>query len=211
MKMQIKQFSLGPIGTNCYILSQNNECLVIDPGGDAHIVEEYLNNNKLTPLAILLTHAHFDHIGAVEEIRTKYKIDVYLHENEQDWLDDPSLNRSSLYFGENGIVTKRPEKLLSTGELEIGPFTCEVVHTPGHSPGSVTFIFRKDKFIVSGDVLFHRGIGRTDLPDASIEQLAKSIVNQLYVLPDDFNVYPGHGTNTTIGDEKQNNPFTLQF
>lgn len=210
--MHIETLSLGVLGTNCYIISTDNQALIIDPGGDAHEVIEMLSNGNLEPQAIVLTHAHFDHIGAVDELRKKYKLDVYLHVAEKNWLEDANLNRSQLHFGETGaIISAHPEHYLPNGKHTIGKFTFEVVHTPGHSPGSVTLIFRDEKFIVSGDVLFHHGIGRTDLPGGDINTLAKSIVTELYVLPDDFTVYPGHGINTTIHLEKVTNPFTLQF
>ncbi|MFD2133545.1 MBL fold metallo-hydrolase [Pseudogracilibacillus auburnensis] len=210
--MEIQTLSLGPLGTNCYIVSKNNECLIFDPGGDANLIVQYVTKNKLTPKAILLTHAHFDHIGAVDLLRKKYAISVYLHENEKDWLDDPSLNRSSLFFGrDGGIKTEKPEHILTEGTIQIGAFSIEVIHTPGHSPGSVTFIFKEEKLIVSGDVLFQQGIGRTDLPEGSINELANSIVTKLYTLPNECIVYPGHGPNTTIGSEKASNPFTRQF
>mgnify|MGYP001381306719 CR=1 FL=1 len=210
--MQIETLSLGPIGTNCYIISKNDHCLIVDPGGDAHLINEYLAEQGVKPEAILLTHAHYDHIGAVDELRKQYQLDVYLHEREQEWLENPQLNRSFYAFGASGaITTTPPEKIVEPGTLSIGPFTMKVVHTPGHSPGSVTYIFDEERFVVSGDVLFYQGIGRTDLPEGSIEQLANSIAHELYVLPDDFQVYPGHGPSTTIGDEKITNPFTLQF
>ncbi len=210
--MKIKSLSLGPLGTNCYIVSKDNQSLIIDPGGDAHIIIKYLFEQNLTPIAILLTHAHFDHIGAVHKLRTNFEIDVYLHEAEKNWLENPDLNRSILYFGESGkVITNPPEYSLQEGHLEIGPFLMDVVHTPGHSPGSVTFIFNEHSFIVSGDVLFHHGIGRTDLPQGSLPQLAESITKYIYKLPDEFTVYPGHGVETTVGYEKVSNPYTLQF
>lgn len=210
--MDIKTLSLGPLGTNCYIVSKNNNCLIIDPGGDAHMIKDYVTQKDLTPKAVLLTHAHFDHIGAVSEIRSTYDIDVYLHTEEQDWLGNPELNRSALFLGEDaGYQMDDPEHLLEPGELSIADFNMEVIHTPGHSPGSVTFVFKEERCIVSGDVLFQRGIGRTDLPGGSMELLAKSIVTQLYALDDTYIVYPGHGPATNIKDEKQLNPFTRQF
>lgn len=209
--MKIKGLSLGPLGTNCYIVYKDNKALIFDPGGDAQLIDQFLTSNNLTPIAILLTHAHFDHIGAVDDVRKKYNIDVYLHENEFDWLENPELNRS-IHMGDEFIVkTNKPDQKVEVGQLEIGPFTCEVIHTPGHSPGSVTYIFHDDQFIVSGDVLFHQGIGRTDLPEGSLDELAHSILNKLYILPDRYDVYPGHGIQTTIGDEKRHNPFTKMF
>lgn len=210
--MEVKTFSLGPLGTNCYVLSKNNEALVIDPGGEAHIINNYLKEQSLNLQAILLTHAHFDHIGAVDELRTQYQVEVYMPEFEKHWLAEPELNRSLLFLGPNqGIKTAPPEKLLSEGHKKIGNFEFEIIHTPGHSPGSISFIFPNNNLIISGDVLFHHGIGRTDLPDGSLEELAHSILTKLYKLPDDYTVYPGHGASTTIGTEKKSNPYTNQF
>lgn len=210
--MQVQSLSLGPLGTNCYIISKEKQCVIIDPSGEPDKIIHNISESNLTPKAILLTHAHFDHIGALDTIRKKYNIEVYLHEKESEWLKNPALNRSSIFFGNEGAIsTEDPEQLLSEGKIQIGAFTIDVLHTPGHSPGSVTFIFEDEPFIVSGDVLFQQGIGRTDLPEGSLEQLAQSIVTKLYSLPDDFTVYPGHGMNTTIGIEKASNPFTLQF
>lgn len=202
--MKIAKFSLGPLGTNCYIIHNEKEALIFDPGAEGDRVINYLNENKLEPLAILLTHAHFDHIGAVDHLRKTYKIDVYGHELEAKWLEEPSLNRSNQFIG-NEIKTEKPEHLLTEGELSLGQFNFEVIHTPGHSPGSVTFIFHKAGFMVSGDVLFLQGIGRTDLPGGSFEVLKNSLQEKLYKLPEAYVVLPGHGENTSIGYEKSNN------
>lgn len=210
--MIVKTLSLGILGTNCYIISKDKQSLIFDPGGEPEIISAYLQENNLTPAAILLTHAHYDHIGAVDVLRKQYELDVYLHEEEADWLVNPALNRSLMHLGDEGAyITEKPDKILQVGDYELAGFNFSVVHTPGHSPGSVTFIFEDEEILVSGDVLFHQGIGRTDLPQGSIEQLANSIVTELYTLPDSFRVYPGHGTDTTIGLEKRINPYTLQF
>jgi len=209
--MKVKTLSLGPIGTNCYIVSKQDQCLIFDPGAQPEVIIQYVSENNLNPLAILLTHAHFDHIGAVDAIRKEYDIGVYLHEAEHDWLEKPELNRSVLFFGEAGAVrTAKPDKLINIGPYEIGSFTFEAVHTPGHSPGSVSFIFHDESVVISGDTLFNQGIGRTDLPEGSFTLLMQSIFNQLYTLADHFVVYPGHGPSTTIGSEKYSNPFTIQ-
>lgn len=210
--MKVKAFSLGPLGTNCYVLSKDHECIIFDPSGESNEIIKHMEENSLIPQAILLTHAHFDHIGALNDLRKKYELDVYLHKAEKDWLENPELNRSVIFFGEeHAIISERPEHLLEEGTLKVGNFEMEVIHTPGHSPGSVTFIFQDNKFIISGDVLFPMGIGRTDLPDGSIEELARSISEKLYQLPDNFIVYPGHNVPTEIGIEKRHNPYTLQF
>lgn len=210
--MKVNTFSLGPLGTNCYVLSKNQQAVVIDPGGESHIITNFLEKEELSLEAILLTHAHFDHIGGVDDLRKSHSVDVYMHKLEKDWLENPELNRSLLFLGGNeGIKTSAPEHLLSEGHNKVGSFEFDIIHTPGHSPGSISFVFKEDNIVISGDVLFHHGIGRTDLPDGSIEELAHSIINKLYKLPDDFTVYPGHGTSTTIGIEKTTNPYTNQF
>jgi len=206
LSMQIQQMSLGPLGTNCYIIHDQSEALIIDPGGDPDQVIDYLQQEKLSPQVILLTHAHFDHIGAVDKLRKQFNINVHLHENEADWLEEPRFNGSYRFVGEE-IITSRPDHLLAPGVMHTSPFEFEVVHTPGHSPGSVSFIFHKERIVFSGDVLFQQGIGRTDLIGGSMEQLAASIKTHLYTLDDEYTVYPGHGSETSIGEEKRNNPF----
>src|SRR5699024_945317 len=151
------------------------------------------------------THAHFDHIGAVEDLRKYSGAPVYIHELEADWLTDPELNRSA--FMPEKIAGEPADYYLRPGTMNIGSFEFEIIHTPGHSPGSVSFIFKDELFVIGGDVLFNQGIGRTDLPGGSFEQLEASIRNHLYRLNDQYTVYPGHGPETTIGNEKRNNPF----
>src|SRR5699024_758019 len=140
----------GPLGANCYVIHNGEEALIIDPGGEANVIEEMIESQQLKPIAILLTHAHFDHIGAVEEIRHRYKINVYVHESEASWLSESKLNRSMLFTGEN-IVASAPDHHLKIGEAQFGPFQCEILHTPGHSPGSVSFVFHEAKKVISGD------------------------------------------------------------
>lgn len=202
--MKIARFSLGPLGTNCYILHNEENALIFDPGAEGEKVIHYLTENNLKPLAILLTHAHFDHIGAVDLLRTTYKIDVYGHGLEADWLVDPNLNRSNRFIGQE-ISTAKPEVLLNEEKYVIEDFSFEVLHTPGHSPGSISFIFHEEKFMVSGDVLFLQGIGRTDLPGGDPDVLKQSIQKKLYNLPDNYVILPGHGEQTNIGFEKENN------
>ncbi|WP_068671888.1 MBL fold metallo-hydrolase [Oceanobacillus sp. Castelsardo] len=204
--MEVLTLSLGPLGTNCYIIINAKEALIIDPGGEANKIIEKLKEKNTTPKAILLTHAHFDHIGAVEDLRNHYDIGVYLHENESEWLLDSRLNGSFKFVG-NEIKTKKPEHTLSEGSLTISSFTFDIKHTPGHSPGSVIFVFEKEQWIFGGDVLFYGGVGRTDLRGGDMSQLIQSIQNKFYSLPDDFIVYPGHGPKTSILFEKNNNPF----
>ncbi|MDX8045994.1 MBL fold metallo-hydrolase [Gracilibacillus sp. S3-1-1] len=204
--MRIERMSLGKLSTNCYILSRGKEAIIIDPAGESDKILTKINDLNVTPTAILLTHAHFDHIGALEDIRNYYDISVYLHELEADWLGDPSLNGSSL-FGLGQVKARKAEHFLRNGEMQIGNVTLEIRHTPGHSPGGVAFIFHQGQFVVGGDSLFAGGIGRTDLPGGDSQQLQQSIKKQFYSLPKHYTVYPGHGPETTIKYEKENNPF----
>ncbi|MBR3118748.1 MBL fold metallo-hydrolase [Oceanobacillus profundus] len=204
--MNVKGMALGPIGTNCYIVYDKGKALLIDPGAEPDKIAEFLEREGLKVQAILLTHAHFDHIAALDEIRETVDTDVYIHENELSWLSDPQMNGSSKLIG-NEIVMKPAEFTFKMGPMEIGDFHFEVIHTPGHSPGSVSFLFDQNEFIISGDVLFYHGIGRTDLPGGNMAEIEATIQNKLYQLKESLTVYPGHGPHTTIGEEKQNNPF----
>ncbi|CQR46838.1 putative metallo-hydrolase [Paraliobacillus sp. PM-2] len=204
--MNIKGLSLGELGTNGYIIYKNGEGLMIDPGGNIEIIDHWLIKNNIKPIAILLTHAHFDHIGAVDDLRDTYKIPVYVHEMEADWLATPELNGSGLFPVTN--VSCRPaDYFIKEGRMEIGQFKFDVMHTPGHSPGGVSFIFNDKKYVISGDCIFQNGIGRTDLPGGDHTELLNSIKNKLFSLKDDFVIYPGHGPTTTIYQEKNSNPF----
>ncbi len=206
--MEIRSLSVGQAQSNCYIVvhPETKESIIIDPGENPDRIQAVLRESESQPLAILLTHTHFDHIGAVDAIRSAYEIPVYVGEEEADWLTDPNKNLSSL--SGNPIHAKAAEHTFNVGEiLRIGSFAIKVVPTPGHSPGSVSFIFEEEKFVVSGDALFAGSIGRTDLPGSNHTQLFESIETQLFTLPTDFRVYPGHGESTTIGHEKETNPF----
>src|SRR5690625_4126725 len=202
--MNVQTLPLGPLQTNCYILYKDQQALIIDPGNEAHKIVNFLTEQSLEPQAILLTHAHYDHIGAVDEIRKHYNLKEYFHDYEQPWIS----NLPNIIAGLFKIPTE-PEHILKEGELEIGNFNFSVLHTPGHSPGSVSFVFHEDKKVFSGDVLFKHGVGRTDLYESSPQDLVYSLREKLYRLPDDFVVYTVHGTTTTIGNEKLQNPYVL--
>jgi hydroxyacylglutathione hydrolase len=211
--MKWSQIPLGVLQTNCYIV-ENDEglCLIIDPGSDGKKVIKWLNKRSLKPVAILLTHAHFDHIGAVDEVREQYQIPVYLHEEEELWLGDPKLNGSQFFMKQNPIKVNPADYMLKKEEAKkLDIFEFFIFETPGHSPGSVSYYFEKDGFVISGDALFKSSIGRTDLPGGNQSQLLKSIHEKLLFLPEETVVLPGHGPETTIGEEMDSNPYLNGF
>ncbi|KAF1296907.1 hydrolase [Enterococcus sp. JM4C] len=205
--MNIKRIMTGPIQENCYLISNEQAVLIIDPGEDAQKIISEITTIGQQPVAILLTHTHYDHIGAVEELRHHYQVPVYVSPLEQAWLGDPMMNLSGLgrHDDINNIIVQPAEYEFELKDYLLGNMRFTVVPTPGHSIGSVSFIF--DDFVVSGDALFRGSIGRTDLPTGNLEQLLTSIQTQLFPLPDEFPVYPGHGDATTIERERNTNPF----
>jgi hydroxyacylglutathione hydrolase len=210
--MRWKKLTVGPVQENTYILyHSNNEAIIIDPGSEGEKIIQHIDSLKLKPLAILLTHAHFDHIGAVDSVRDRYKLPLYIHKKEQDWLTNTKKN-GSIHFGHR-ITAKPASHLLSDSDktLKIGSFSFEVLATPGHSPGSVSFYLKGAGAVFSGDALFAGSIGRTDLYGGDQETLLNSIHEKLLQLPEETVVLSGHGPETTIGMEMDSNPFLGGF
>lgn len=211
--MKYYQLPLGPLGTNCYILENEiKQCIIFDPGEEAGKLIHFIKNKGIKPKAILLTHAHFDHIGALDEVRDAFKIPAYIHKKESAWLSDATLNGSELFMVGKKIQQKEAEEIITKeGKLEIENFIFEVLETPGHSPGSVSYYLRDEGYLFSGDVLFQGSVGRTDLPGGSMEVLMNSIHKKLLNLPENTIVFPGHGGLTLLEDEMNNNPYINGF
>ncbi|GAA3016597.1 MBL fold metallo-hydrolase [Tetragenococcus solitarius] len=203
--MHVARIVTGDLMENCYLIWQKQSLLIIDPGANAANISQQITQIGATPVAILLTHAHYDHIGAVDDLRDEFQVPVYISPLEIEWLQRPALNLSESLSKEKQVLVRPAEYKLELREYTLADMSFKVVPTPGHSIGSVSFIF--DGFVVSGDTLFHGSIGRTDLHTGDFEQLLHSITSQLLVLPDHYKVYPGHGQTTSIAYEKTTNPF----
>lgn len=172
--MQVRQIKVGYLQTNCYILIENGNCIVIDPGDQFYSIESQIGDNNL--LAILVTHRHPDHIGALDKLKEAYKAPVYDISN------------------------------LEERKYKIADFNFEVIYTKGHSNDSISFYFYDYNFMFSGDFIFYRSIGRTDLETGDMEEMKRSI-EKIKQYSDRIKIYPGHGDTTSLGDEKENNPF----
>lgn len=210
---QIKVLTFNPVQENTYLLyNEYNECIIIDPGcyfdEEKEALKSFIEKNQLQPKMLLNTHCHLDHVFGNKYIAEEYKLTLQIHKKEEDLLQmAPSsglmfnlpfdnYNGELIFLTEGDIVSLRDDEL-------------QVIHAPGHSPGSICFYCEKQKFIIGGDVLFKNSIGRTDLPYGSHEDLIKNIKEKLFILPEDVKVYAGHGPETTIGEEKKLNPFLM--
>lgn len=213
--MPIDCYELGPFGTNCYVIrpeadgEDTGRCWVADCGFDPGVMFDAIEGASLKPEALVLTHAHCDHMAGVRSFLERFPgTPVYIHEAEAAWLGDPEKNLS-LQFG-FPVTAPKPDHLLSHGQmLELCGERWRVLHTPGHSPGGVALVRDEPHppVTISGDALFNESIGRTDFPGSSMQTLATSIREHLYALPTDTRVLSGHGPETTIGHEMLHNPF----
>lgn len=209
--LYLKSFCFNPFQQNTYILSDDKgEGFIIDPGNysesENQVVKNYVNEKQIRLTRLLLTHAHIDHILGNRFIYDTYGLLPEVHEEELFFIN--RMTHSAQMYGLNCEESPQPIKYIKDGDLiQLGDYTLKCIHTPGHSPGSISFYNEQNKIVISGDALFNGSIGRTDLPMGDYDTLINSIKTQLFALPNDVQVFSGHGPKTTIGHEKETNPF----
>lgn len=206
--MSVATFPLGPLETNSYVMDFNKHAAVIDVGGDPAAIIKYLEQNDLSLDAICITHRHFDHQYGVAGLAQATGAPVYVPEKDEELAQTEA--------GKGGIWGMPPvppfkAEFLPPGKTVLAGMECRVLETPGHTPGGVSLYFPEQNCVFTGDALFYRSLGRTDFPGGNHQQLLASIHKQLFTLPPEAVVYPGHGPSTTIGDERRENPFCGEF
>lgn len=206
LPFRVHVMEVGPLAVNAFIVEDPaaRKAVVVDPGGDGEALLREIGNLGLGVEKILLTHGHFDHVGAVGLLREKTGAPVYLHPDDQERM--LGARRQGMLFGLSVQTPPKPDHLVADGDtVPFGGLEFRVAHTPGHTPGCVCYIAGGMAFV--GDLIFAGSIGRTDLPGGSYEMLIASVRNKIFTLPDDTVLFPGHGPATTVGEEKRSNPF----
>jgi glyoxylase-like metal-dependent hydrolase (beta-lactamase superfamily II) len=211
--IQVKKFTFNPIQENTYILyDDTKECIIVDAGCffdyECQELDKFIAENQLKPVKLVNTHCHFDHILGINHCRAKYNIPFYAH--EEDAFLVAGIVASGDRFGVPVEPVDPADHFLNEGDqVTFGESTLDVIHVPGHAPGHVVLHQPSQQFMLAGDVLFYGSIGRTDLPKGNFEQLISNIKTKLFLLPGETVVYSGHGPETSIGFEKENNPFLI--
>jgi glyoxylase-like metal-dependent hydrolase (beta-lactamase superfamily II) len=207
--IDITSFTFSPFQENTYVLyNEAKECIIVDPGcydrSEQKVLESFISKNGLKPIALLNTHCHLDHVFGNKFVSDKYGLKPYIHPKDQPVLD--SVKMVVDMYGLNYDESPAPQ-YFEGNQFSAGQFKLDILFVPGHSPGHVAFYNPENKLLISGDTLFKNSIGRTDLPGGDSDTLFESIRSQLFTLPDDTKVYPGHMDPTEIGFEKKTNPF----
>lgn len=206
--IRVEFLVVGPVSTNCYILinDQRKEAVIVDPGDQADRIKERILKEGVKPAALLLTHGHFDHMMAAEELRREYQVAVYACAKERPLLNDASWNLAKGFIGSDH--TMDADIYCREGdEFYLAGCHIRVLETPGHTPGGCCYYIASENLVFTGDTLFCRSIGRTDFPGGSYDEIVKSIREKLFVLPEETVCYCGHGEGTKIGVEKECNPY----
>ncbi len=203
--LSIETLKVGYLGANCYIIysSKSKEAYIIDPGGDTSLIAEKIKELSVVPLGIIITHGHYDHIAANSELKKIFNIPVYVHKDDAEFLVNSSLNGSA-FFGED-VKFPAAERLLEDGAvIKNKDFELKIIHTPGHTPGGICILIGENLF--TGDTLFKGSVGRSDLPGGN-EKLMKESLRKLRGLSKSIKIFPGHGSQSTIGEEMKSNPY----
>lgn len=206
--MEIKTFPLGPLETNCFMLIEGKEAVVVDPGGAPDPLLKELEQNGLTLTHILNTHFHFDHIYGNKALAEATGAPILAPQGDEELLSTEVGGGGFMGLPKVAPFTFDPIEL---GETLFMGLPCSVLPTPGHSPASVSYYFPTALAVFVGDLLFQRSIGRTDFPGGSLETLQQSVRERIFTLPENVAVYPGHGAKTTVGEEKTHNPYFSSF
>jgi len=203
-----KILPVGPLQCNCSVIGDETtrEAMVIDPGDDIEDIVAILDAHKLQVKQIVITHAHIDHVGGAMKLRARTGAPILLNQNDYALLKMLDVQASWLGMRPPGAVEIESD-LKHDQTLEAGALAAKVIHTPGHTEGSVCLYFAPQKLLIAGDTLFARSIGRTDLPGGSFQKIMRSLHERVLSLPDETAVIPGHGPATTIGEEREENPF----
>jgi glyoxylase-like metal-dependent hydrolase (beta-lactamase superfamily II) len=202
----IEKLTVGPLEENCYLVGVAPRCVVVDPGAESGRIFAAVERHGLTPEAILLTHGHVDHIAHCAHVAERYGIGVHLHRADLPYLERPQWPELETFLGARPCP--RPAGFLEGGsEVEFAGLTLEVLHTPGHTPGGICLVHEASASALVGDSLFYRSVGRTDLPGGDWATLVRSVREKLFTLAGDLRLYPGHGPDTTLDDERRENPF----
>ncbi|HXA84385.1 MAG TPA: MBL fold metallo-hydrolase [Candidatus Dormibacteraeota bacterium] len=203
-----KIFPVGPLQCNCSIIGdeQTHEAMVIDPGDQIEGILEILRQEKLTLKQIVITHAHIDHVGGAMKLKAATGAPILMNQNDYALLK--MLDMQAAWVGMRPPGAVEVDEAVSQGRvLKIGEISSNVIHTPGHTEGSICLYFPEEKKLIAGDTLFAGSIGRTDLPGGSMDKIMRSLHTQVLALPDETEVVPGHGPVTTIGEERESNPY----
>lgn len=209
--LNVHYFTFNGFQENCYLLyDESNECIIIDPGcysvAEQNLLVDFIEKNNLTPVRLLNTHCHIDHILGNNFVSKKYKLGLEIHNEDLNTL--LATTEYGHLYGFTVDPSPTPTHFIDEKtRIKFGNSELEIRFTPGHAPGHIVFINHPHRFVINGDVLFLNSIGRTDLPGGDFDTLINSIKSQLFTLPDDYVVYTGHGPNTSIGNEKKHNPF----
>ncbi len=203
-----KGLTVGLLEVNCYILGdeETKEAVVIDPGGDEEEILEALRKAKLDLKYIIDTHGHFDHVDANGPLKEATGAQIAIHEADAQMLNQPS--EEAMFFTGNRVRPSQADLLLKEDDfISFGPYRLKVLHTPGHTPGGISLVLEGQPCVYVGDLLFAGSIGRTDFPGGSVESLIQAVRTKIFSLGDQYTVYPGHGPATTVGQERNHNPF----